>query len=123
MHYVQVMPLRLLIENKLNIPALPGTGLIAFRVWKTHKRTIDPKMGADLKGVFIVIIESGRSPFMLRPCQPHVYLIISGAMYTIVLAGEVATYATGSYLFNVFLDVVSTLPTSPFRIHTDNNNK
>ena len=43
-------------------------------------------------------------------------------MYTIVLAGEVATYATGSYVFNVFLDAVGTLPTAHFRIHADNNN-
>jgi hypothetical protein len=34
-------------------------------------------------------------------------VIVSGALYLVVLSCEVVTFATNSYLFNVFLDMVS----------------
>ena len=43
-------------SNKLKILQ---TGLIAFRIWKICRQSHDAKMGTDLKGAFITIIESG----------------------------------------------------------------
>ncbi|KAF8502711.1 hypothetical protein F5888DRAFT_1114413 [Russula emetica] len=64
------------------------TGLIAFRIWRTQKQTRDAKMGSNLIKVSIIVIESG-------------------AIYLSALACVVATYATSSLTFNIFLDITS----------------
>ncbi|KAI0280918.1 hypothetical protein BGY98DRAFT_914040 [Russula aff. rugulosa BPL654] len=70
------------------------TGLIAFRIWRTQKQTRDAKMGSNLIQVSVIVIESG-------------------AIYLSVLSCVVATYATQSLTFNIFLDIVRPIrPTS-----------
>jgi hypothetical protein len=64
------------------------TGLIAFRIWRTQKHTRDAKMGSNLVQVSIIVIESG-------------------AIYLSALTCLVATYATNSISFNIFLDMTS----------------
>jgi len=65
------------------------TGLIAYRIWRTQQQTREAKMGSsNLTKVAIIVVESG-------------------AIYLTVLASEVAAFAVGSYMFNIFLDITS----------------
>jgi hypothetical protein len=45
--------------QSFDIPSLPSSGLIAFRIWRTQKQTRDAKMGSNLIKVSIIVIESG----------------------------------------------------------------
>jgi hypothetical protein len=65
------------------------TGLIAYRIWRTQQQTREAKMGSsNLTKVAIIVVESG-------------------AIYLTVLASEVAAFAVGSFMFNIFLDITS----------------
>ena len=46
-------------------------------------------------------------PLSIRPQQSHMYLTATGAIYVAVLVLEVWTFAAHSFLFNIFLDMVS----------------
>jgi hypothetical protein len=53
-------------------------------------------------------------PLPLRPQQSYIYRNATGAIYLTVLASEVAAFAVGSYMFNIFLDIVSHTYSLPF---------
>lgn len=46
-------------------------------------------------------------PLPLLPQQSYMHRNATGAIYLTVLASEVAAFAVGSYMFNIFLDIVS----------------